>query len=179
MLRPPFDPLDPETWPGAEGDVLARRADVPVNVAGNSTGVRKPRGSAGLRSRRTGVPTEQASQAAVIAWANLASRTWPELRWLFAIPNGAFYGSDRRAAAIHAEKLRKSGLKPGVVDLFLPAARRGFHGLWIEMKRKGEQTTDDQDKFIAFVTNQGYHAQVCYSAEEAIALLRDYLGAML
>lgn len=34
MLRTPFDPLDPETWPGSDG--LARRADGAEGVGGNS-----------------------------------------------------------------------------------------------------------------------------------------------
>jgi Holliday junction resolvase RusA-like endonuclease len=36
MLRTPFDPLDPGTWPIAEGDVLARRADGAEGLGANS-----------------------------------------------------------------------------------------------------------------------------------------------
>ena len=130
----------------------------------------------GLRSQRAGVPTEHASQAAVIQWANLACRQWPELRWLHAIPNGAFLGRDRKAAAIHASRLKDAGMRPGVCDLFLPAPRAHWHGLYIEMKRSGQRTTPEQDEFIAFAIEQGYAAVVCFDAEQAIATLREYLS---
>jgi hypothetical protein len=133
----------------------------------------------GLRSRqRAGEPSESASQAAVIQWANLACRTFPELRWIHAIPNGAFLGRDRQAAAMHAAKLKATGLKPGVCDLFLPAARSGMHGLYIEMKKRGQQATPEQIEFMAYARGQGYRCCVCYAAEEAIAEIRRYLMAL-
>jgi hypothetical protein len=44
-----------------------------------------------------------------------------------AIPN-----SGRRACGT-AVKLKKDRVRPGVPDLFLPAAIGGFHGLYVEM----------------------------------------------
>ena len=112
----------------------------------------------------------------MIQWANLACRQWPELRWLHAIPNGAFLGRDRKAAAIHASRLKDAGMKPGVCDLFLPSPCGLYYGLYMEMKRKGERTTPEQDEFIAFAIEQGYAAVVCFDAEQAIATLREYLS---
>jgi len=44
------------------------------------------------------------------------------------IPNGGL--RDKREGA----RLKASGVIAGVCDLFLPMARRGAHGLYIEMK---------------------------------------------
>lgn len=135
-----------------------------------------PQGGSGLRAARRGQATEAQSQAALIQWAQLAAGTYPELRLLFAVPNGAYLGEDRRAAAIHMARLKALGLKPGVPDLFLPVARRTFHGMAIEMKRKGEFVAPIQREWLDNLALQGYATAVCYDCEQAMAVLLEYLG---
>ena len=115
-------------------------------------------------------PTEHAEQCALMDWAQMAYGKHPELRWLYAIPNGGF-----RAMSI-AVKLKAEGAKAGVCDLFLPVSRGGHHGLYIEMKRtKGGVLSADQKDFIAFVQAQGYRADVCKGWVQAKDVLLDYL----
>lgn len=135
-----------------------------------------PQGGSGLRSARRGEPTEAQSQAALVQWAQLASGTYPELRLLFAVPNGAYLGADRKTAAIVMSKLKAVGLKPGVPDLILPVARGAWHGLAIEMKRRGEKPTPEQDAWHVALTRQGWWCVVCYDCEQAMAVLLEYLG---
>lgn len=77
----------------------------------------------------------------------------------------------------YGAELRKMGMRKGFPDLFFPAARNGFHGLLIEMKKsQKEKPTKDQKEWIDFLNDSGYCAAVCYGADEAIAKIRDYFG---
>ena len=58
-------------------------------------------------------------------------RQYPELRWLHAVPNGLAASS-----VIAAAKMKRQGMTKGIPDVCLPVARRGAHGLYIELKRK-------------------------------------------
>lgn len=65
---------------------------------------------------------------------------------------------------------------PGVSDLFLPCARGGHFGIFIEMKVKGGKLREGQADFLRFVHEQGYFDAVCYSFEEAREILEAYLS---
>ena len=73
-------------------------------------------------------PKESEEQSAYFDW--LAKAHPRESRWIHAIPNG---GSRHPA---EARNLKRQGVKKGVSDIFVPYARHGRHGLYIEMKRK-------------------------------------------
>ena len=116
-------------------------------------------------------PTEAQEQTAVFNWAAVMVRRWPELRLLHHIPNG---GSRN---AREARNLKAQGVKPGIQDICLPVARRGYHGLYIEMKRrKGGRISEDQGTVLGLLREQGYCAWVCKGANDAIELITEYLG---
>lgn len=109
-------------------------------------------------------PTEAQEQAVVVEWAKL--RGLP----LFHIPNGG--SRDPR----EARNLKLQGVRAGVPDLFLPVARKGRHGLFIEMKReKGGTVSKAQREWLELLGREGYAAEVCRGAMEAIRLLKGYL----
>ena len=116
-------------------------------------------------------PLERAEQAVVMDWADRESGKFPELRMLFAVPNG-----EKRSEPT-AALLKRQGVKPGVPDLLLPIARAGFIGLAIEMKRKPNKPTDLQQAWLDNLMSHGWFAVVCYSAAEAIEVLRKYVSA--
>jgi hypothetical protein len=89
-------------------------------------------------------------------------------RWLYAVPNG---GKRYITTAI---ALQKEGVRAGVWDLFLPVARHGAHGLYIEMKFGNNKLTPSQREFGEYVKSQGYKTAVCWSAEEAYDALNAY-----
>ncbi len=99
-----------------------------------------------------------------MAWARLHEHRLPGLALLFAIPNGG-----RRDAVTGAR------LKAGVPDLFLPVARRGFHGLFIELKAPGGAASPEQRGWIARLRQAGYSAEVCRGWEAAALTLTHYL----
>ena len=102
-------------------------------------------------------------------WCALNRIKYPELQLLFAIPNG---GSRNKA---EAGRLKAEGVKAGVSDLFLPVARGGFHGLFIEMNKPGGKVSWEQSRFGHSVGKQGYAFEVCRSWEAAVKVLVDYL----
>lgn len=44
------------------------------------------------------------------------------------------------------------------------------------MKRHGQTTTINQDKWLAALSAQGYRVAVCHGCEEAIMLVCEYMG---
>lgn len=112
--------------------------------------------------------TERVEQADVITWANEATRQWPFLAYLFAVPNAA-----KRSKATIGTAL-STGLKAGVPDLLLPVPNRWANGLAIEMKVKGRSTSENQDRWINALRAFRWNVAVCYSAAEAIEVLRVY-----
>lgn len=116
------------------------------------------------------IPLETEEQQALFEWARLNQQTIPELGLMFAIPNG---GKRYRKTAC---TLKAEGVKPGVSDIFLPVARCGFYGMFIEMKRKrGGKLSDEQRSFISAVAKQGYLAIVPEGWEEAKEWILGYL----
>ena len=96
-------------------------------------------------------------------------RRYPEAQLLFHVPNG---GKRNASEAAH---LKKQGVKAGVPDLFLPVARGGFHGLFIEMKVGKNKPTENQEKWIENLIRQKYSVCVCYSSIEAYDTIINYL----
>lgn len=118
-------------------------------------------------------PTEHAEQVELIKWARFNSNRLPGLELLFAIPNGGL-----RSKAV-AGKLKAEGVLAGVPDLFLPVAKGGFHGLFIEMKAKKTpkpQPTKAQDAMLRALHNQGYLCHICWGAAAAQTSLEMYLS---
>jgi hypothetical protein len=121
-------------------------------------------------------PSEHQEQSAVIDWWRRACASYglPEFA-LFAIPNGG------GRSMVQAVMLKREGVRPGVSDLFL-AARAGFRdvpgkrGLFIEMKVKPNKASDAQIEFGEYVASAGYGSWVCYSADQAIAAIKQYLA---
>ncbi|MHB8388268.1 MAG: VRR-NUC domain-containing protein [Acidobacteriaceae bacterium] len=116
------------------------------------------------------IPSEHAEQVALFQWAALASKRFPELKLLHAIPNGG-----ARHIAV-ARKLKVEGVKAGVPDIFLPAARGGYHGLYIELKRsKGPKPTKEQEAWLRALTKAGYLALWARGWEMARMMIESYL----
>ena len=115
--------------------------------------------------------SEHSEQCKVIEWFELFSRTRGiEPFMLFAIPNGGARN------AITGAMLKAEGVRPGIPDLFLAIPAFGFHGLFIEMKkRKTGVLSDAQKNFIYRLEDKGYCAVVCYGFDEAKREIEAYL----
>jgi hypothetical protein len=94
---------------------------------------------------------------------------YPELRLLFAIPNGA--ARDKATGAL----LKREGVKAGVPDLCLPVARGGFNGLFIELKIGRNRPAERQAAWLDALTAEGYLAVACWGWCEAREVIEEYL----
>ena len=117
------------------------------------------------------VPLEHDEQRRLFQWAACQRVTYPDLQWLYAIPNGG-----KRSKAT-AGKLKAEGVKPGVPDVALDVARGGWFGLRLELKRrKKSHVSDVQDAWHRRLWAQGYKVEVCYGWEQASVALIRYLA---
>jgi hypothetical protein len=113
-------------------------------------------------------------QEAIFTWASTVERNHPELRWLHAVPNGGLR-SGREAVS-----LKRQGVKAGILDIHLPVARCGFHGLMIELKSPGGKCKSpslEQLEYIVFLTCQGYYAKVSNDFDEVKNIILEYLNS--
>lgn len=114
--------------------------------------------------------SEGQEQTWLIQWTK---RHGPEeSRRLFAIPNGGHRSKSQGAL------LKLTGVQPGVPDLFLPVPCNSFHGLWIEMKSTDPKSraSKEQRSWLAYLTSQGYRAELCRGFEAARDLILEYLS---
>ena len=114
--------------------------------------------------------TEADEQKLLFEWAEFMGLKYPALRLMFHIPNG---GSRN---VVEAKNLKRQGVKTGVPDIFLPAARGGYHGLFIEMKRSdGGRVSAAQADYIKHLKMQGYQALVCNGCDAAASVIKAYM----
>ncbi len=105
----------------------------------------------------------------MMQWAGWMRNKYPELDLLHHVPNGGMRSRGE------AGKLKTIGVKRGVPDLFLPIARCGFHGLFVELKAHGGKVGPSQVEWITRLIDEGYAARVCWGADEAIQTIENYL----
>ena len=122
---------------------------------------------------RNAMRSEDTEQITVIQWAQYNVNHHPELKWLHHVPNG---GSRNRLEAV---KLKQMGVKAGVADLCLPYPKGIYCGLYIEMKFGSNRQQDTQKEFLADMAAAGHFVVTCYSAEEAIGVIMEYLQLSL
>jgi hypothetical protein len=114
---------------------------------------------------------EGLEQAAVFELARWHLDRYPALNLLFHCPNGGAR-TPAEAAILNAQ-----GVNPGIPDIALPVQRRGFIGLWIEMKAPGKigTTTPEQESHLLRLWQEGALSCACDDAEAAWLLLRWYV----
>lgn len=121
-------------------------------------------------STRMECPEEEVEQTCLFRWAEYSLGAHPELKLLHAIPNGG------KRSKSEAARMKAAGVKAGVPDMFLPVARGGSHGLYIELKRiKGGRVSAEQLAWMEELTREGYTCAVCHGWEEARKVIQTYL----
>lgn len=118
--------------------------------------------------------SEYNEQVAVMDWAREKEKSYHALRYLFHIPNGG------HRQKVSAARLKRAGVKRGIPDLCLPVPAKGYHGLFIEMKKvSGGKISDEQYSCHSFLGESGYCVCVCCGAKQAIKSICDYLNITL
>ena len=119
------------------------------------------------------IPSEHQEQVTVIQWVRLHERKWPDLRMLYAVPNGGARN------AITGAMLKAEGVKKGVPDIMFPCPVGSYAGLAIEMKRrKGGRVSPEQEEYMGWLREKNWWVQVCRGADAAIEVLEAYLNPL-
>ena len=117
------------------------------------------------------VNRETQEQIALMMWCEFQKNVHPELDLIFHILN-----EGKRSVRTGAE-LKRMGMKKGVPDICLPVPKGTYHGLWIELKAdKTKRATKEQKEWLIKLTEQGYKAVVCYGADDAVTVIKEYLN---
>lgn len=81
-----------------------------------------------------------------------------------------------RTSLSQAVRMKKTGYKKGFPDVFIYEPRRGFHGLAIEIKKQGGQSTPEQRMWITDLDKRGYKALICKGIDECIKAIDEYFA---
>lgn len=114
--------------------------------------------------------SEHTEQAALFEWAAWNQSRDAALNMLYAVPNGG------KRDKVTAAKLKAEGVKAGVPDVFLPVARMGFHGCYIELKTDTGKPSKEQLEWGKQLTEQGYAWSICRGWQNAAYCIVRYLG---
>ena len=89
---------------------------------------------------------------------------------IYAIPNGG------QRNVIVAAKLKAEGVLSGVPDLHIPMAKKGYNGLYIELKNgKVGKVSDNQHTIMYKLQSEGYRCEVCRSFDEFRTIIDNYM----
>lgn len=126
--------------------------------------------------------TEHSHQAAIFQFvATVGAKAVPDMKRLFAIPNGADYGGDANRKGVTGARMKAEGLKKGIPDMFWPWAP-DIHsitddtlppGLWIELKKPNMQNRKDGDRspeqvdYHLWLRAQGWPVVTAYGWKDA------------
>lgn len=123
---------------------------------------------------------EHIEGVALMRWAKMSQSRLPELKWLFHVPNGGARGQVIRGKFVVNKaavgKLKAEGVKKGVSDYVLPAARGGYFGLFLELKAGKNYPQPEQREFLADMREAGYRAEWARGWEACVEVIEEYLA---
>ena len=113
--------------------------------------------------------SEHAEQVALIKWAQLMARQYPELDCIYANPNAG-----KRSIGA-ARYMIAEGMRAGVPDICLPVPRNGYGALYIELKYGKGKASEKQLEWIDRLNRHGNLAVVCTGWDAARLQILSYL----
>lgn len=125
--------------------------------------------------------TEHDIQASLFNYCTIFENQFPQLKTMFAIPNGFWAaGSGKRKFAL-MNKYKAEGLKPGIPDICLPlpSADGKWNVLFLECKKPGEKLNDNQKKIHQLFNSKGIRVEIFYSRSEALNIISNHLKIKL
>ena len=121
--------------------------------------------------------TEHSHQAAFFCWLNQNKHLHQGIDFALASANGG------KRDMIEAARMRTTGVKRGVPDIFIPIPCGQQHGLWIEFKKpsleksmKGTVTDKDQIRYRDYLISANYSHFVAFHYLQAIEATINYLS---
>ena len=119
-----------------------------------------------------------------VHWESIEQQT--VIRYLkFKVPNANVTSSIAgvKVSMFTMQALKRCGYAPGTPDLMIFEPRKGYHGLFIEMKTgktiytERGKATSEQLEWQEKLKVRGYAAHICYGADEAIKIIDEYFSS--
>ena len=108
--------------------------------------------------------SEERLQSEIIKYIKLQ---YPKVRYCASL--GGIYTGPRQAI-----KAKRTGYSRGFPDLQFTEARKGFHGLFIEIKTHKGRATEVQKEWIKDLQERGYKAEICKGIGPILDLIDWY-----
>jgi VRR-NUC domain len=86
------------------------------------------------------------------------------------------FANERKCSINEGRKLKRMGVKKGVLDFFLAIPLNGKAGLWVELKVGKGRLTPEQIQFIERKISRGYEAIAVWGEDAAKAVILTYLN---
>ncbi len=83
--------------------------------------------------------------------------------------------NERKCSITQGARMKAKGVKAGVPDVFVAIPTKLYHGLFLEFKIGKNKLTPLQKKWHARLVVKDYAFFVCYSHEEALSIVHNYL----
>lgn len=112
--------------------------------------------------------TEHEEQATFFDWVRWKENRDDRYEQIYAIANGQL-----RKTAVGV-RLKREGVRAGVLDISIDVPMGRFHGAKIEMKRTGERLTDKQGRAMERNRRYGYACTMARTGSEAILWVMSY-----
>lgn len=71
--------------------------------------------------------------------------------------------------------LSQLGYRRGTFDILFFEARKGYHGLHLEVKTKKGRPSKDQLEWQRLARLKDYKAEICYGREQGIQIIKEYM----
>lgn len=114
---------------------------------------------------------ERSDQISFILWMRMVH---PKVLTIIS-PINKFAG-DAKQQMIQAVIRKKMGYIKGTLDVFIPKARKGYNGLFLEFKKeKDGKVSPEQVAIIEMLQADGYKTVVCFGYDEAVKAVQQYL----
>ncbi len=119
------------------------------------------------RKAKLAVPLERLEQMAYVSWFYLA---YPSKKL-------AKFNNEGTRSALQTHRLIKEGLLPGMPDIVVLVARKPWHSLLIEFKRrKGGVVSPAQKETITYLNSEGMLAIVAFGWDDAREATIKYMN---
>ncbi len=115
--------------------------------------------------------TEHLEQVAYFQWVDIMKKTDLRYSMIYAIPNGG------HRHKIVAAKMKREGVRAGVLDINIDVPIGVYHGMRIEAKLdETKKLSSLQKKWMANYRKFGFAAERCNGFEEMKAMTEMYLA---
>lgn len=120
------------------------------------------------KPRRKPVQRESQLQQSCVLWFR---RQYPQYaNLLYSIPN------EGKRTPRNGARMKAMGRVSGIPDLMLAIARKGHHGLFIEMKYGNGTLSKEQSQMALTLEMQGYYVELANTLDNFQTVINTYLS---